>query len=69
MEIATNRPAIVVTLGPIEWMTADEAWVTVTRTRTVVLSAHPGRVVADVRTGFSLKGGDSGAVKSRPRWS
>jgi hypothetical protein len=32
VEIATKRPAIVVTVGPIEWMKADEAWVTVTQT-------------------------------------
>ena len=32
----------------------------------MVLSPRPGRVVADVRTGFSLEGGDSRGVKSRP---
>src|SRR5512143_1346669 len=32
VEIATGRSAIVVTAGPIEWVKADEAWVTVTQT-------------------------------------
>jgi hypothetical protein len=31
VEIATKRTAIVVTAGPIEWVKADEAWVTVTQ--------------------------------------
>jgi hypothetical protein len=29
VENITLRPAIVVTAGPIEWIAADEAWVTV----------------------------------------
>jgi hypothetical protein len=30
VESATSRPAVIVTVGPIDWRAEDEAWVTVT---------------------------------------
>jgi hypothetical protein len=48
VEIATRRTAIVVTVGPIEWVKADEAWVTVTQTWTASKSLRrPYRVVRE----------------------
>ena len=48
LEIATKRSAILVTAGPIEWVKADEAWVTVTQTWTVSRSLRrPYRVVRE----------------------
>ena len=48
VEIATRRPAIVVTVGPIEWVKADEAWVTVTQTWSASKSLRrPYRVVRE----------------------
>jgi hypothetical protein len=40
VELATDRPAVVITAGPIEWVGDDEAWVTVRYFRTAVLSAQ-----------------------------
>ena len=40
IEIATDRPAVLITAGPIEWVTDDEAWVTVRYFRTALLSAQ-----------------------------
>jgi hypothetical protein len=40
VEIATDRPAVLITAGPIEWVEDDEAWVTVRYFRTVILSAE-----------------------------
>jgi hypothetical protein len=34
VESATSRPAVIVTVGPIDWRADDEAWVTVTYFRT-----------------------------------
>jgi hypothetical protein len=34
IEAATSRPAVIVTVGPIDWRAEDEAWVTVTYFRT-----------------------------------
>ena len=39
VELATDRPAVLITAGPIEWMEDDEAWVTVRYYRTALLSA------------------------------
>ena len=39
VEAMTLRPAIIVTAGPIEWIAADEAWVTVSYFRSARLSA------------------------------
>jgi hypothetical protein len=39
IEAMTLRPAIIVTAGPMEWIAADEAWVTVSYFRTARLSA------------------------------
>jgi hypothetical protein len=47
VEIATDRPAILVTAGPIDWVKDDEAWVTVRYFRTPLLSAQ--RVYRAVR--------------------
>jgi hypothetical protein len=40
VEIATDRPAVLITAGPIEWVSEDEAWVTVRYFRTALLSAQ-----------------------------
>jgi hypothetical protein len=48
VEIATRRTAILVTVGPIEWVKPDEAWVTVTQTwSTSRFVRHPYRVVRE----------------------
>ncbi len=48
VEIATKRTAVVVTAGPIEWVKADEAWVTVTETWSASRSSRrPYRVVRE----------------------
>ncbi len=39
VESTTLRPAVIVTVGPIEWRADDEAWVTVTYFRTRTQSA------------------------------
>jgi hypothetical protein len=39
VESMTLRPAVIVTVGPIEWRADDEAWVTVTYFRTKTQSA------------------------------
>ncbi|PYQ04242.1 MAG: hypothetical protein DMF82_11205 [Acidobacteria bacterium] len=39
VEATTLRPAVIVTVGPIEWRADDEAWVTVTYFRTRSQSA------------------------------
>jgi hypothetical protein len=39
IEAMTRRPAIIVTAGPMEWIAADEAWVTVSYFRTARMSA------------------------------
>jgi hypothetical protein len=40
VELATDRPAVLITAGPIEWAEDDEAWVTVRYFRTAILSAE-----------------------------
>jgi hypothetical protein len=40
VELATDRPAVLITAGPVEWVEDDEAWVTVRYFRTPVLSAE-----------------------------
>ena len=40
VEIATDRPAVLITAGPIEWVSDEEAWVTVRYYRTAILSAQ-----------------------------
>lgn len=40
VEIATDRPAVLITAGPIDWVQNDEAWVTVRYFRTSLLSAQ-----------------------------
>lgn len=48
VEIATKRTAIVIAVGPIEWVKADEAWVTVTQTWSASRSLRrPYRVVRE----------------------
>ncbi len=55
VEIATARPAVIVTAGPIDWVAEDEAWVTVTYYRTRLLSAERRyRVVREPRGWVSL---------------
>jgi hypothetical protein len=39
VESTTGRPAVIVTVGPIDWRSHDEAWVTVTYFRTRIRSA------------------------------
>jgi hypothetical protein len=39
VEATTSRPAVIVTVGPIEWRADDEAWVTVTYFRNKTQSA------------------------------
>lgn len=57
VEIATKRPAIVVTAGPIEWVKADEAWVTVTQTWSASKSLRrPYRVVREPDGGWTSLG-------------
>ena len=63
VEIATSRTAIVVAAGPVEWVKADEAWVTVTQTWSASRSLRsPYRVVREpdgawTSLGPILKGG------------
>lgn len=40
VELATERPAVLITAGPIEWVAEDDAWVTVSYFRTSLLSAQ-----------------------------
>ena len=40
VELATDRPAVLITAGPIERVEDDEAWVTVRYFRTAILSAE-----------------------------
>jgi hypothetical protein len=40
VELATERPAVLITAGPIEWVAEDDAWVTVRYYRTNLLSAQ-----------------------------
>jgi hypothetical protein len=47
VELATERPAVIITAGPIEWVAEDDAWVTVRYFRTNLLSAQ--RVYRAVR--------------------
>jgi hypothetical protein len=39
VESTTGRPAVIVTVGPIDWRSGDEAWVTVNYFRTRIQSA------------------------------
>ena len=52
VEIATSKAAFLVTAGPIEWVAADEAWVTVAYYRTKVLSAQRRYRVVREREGW-----------------
>jgi hypothetical protein len=55
VESTTSRPAVIVTVGPIEWRADDEAWVTVTYFRTKTASAiRRYRVVHEDRGWVSL---------------
>lgn len=55
VETMTLRPAIIVTAGPIEWMAADEAWVTVRYFRSVHTSwLRRYRVVKEQQSWVSL---------------
>jgi hypothetical protein len=55
VEAMTLRPAIIVTAGPIEWIAADEAWVTVRYFRSVHRSAlRRYRVVKELQSWVSL---------------
>ena len=55
VEAMTLRPAIIVTAGPMEWIAADEAWVTVSYFRSARLSAlRRYRVVRERDTWVSL---------------
>jgi hypothetical protein len=57
VQIATKRTAIIVTVGPIEWVKADEAWVTVTQTWSASRSLrHPYRVVREPDGAWSSLG-------------
>ncbi len=59
VEIATKRAAILVTVGPIEWIKADEAWVTVTQTWSTSKSLRrPYRVVREPDGDLDLSGPD-----------
>jgi len=40
VELTTDRPALLITAGPIEWISQDEVWVTVRYFRTALLSAQ-----------------------------
>jgi hypothetical protein len=40
VELASERPAVLITAGPIEWVAEDDAWVTVRYFRTNLLSAE-----------------------------
>jgi hypothetical protein len=73
VEIATKRTAIVVTVGPVEWVKPDEAWVTVTQTWSASRSLrNPYR---GPRTGRQLdgravrpeRGSTPRSTRSRPR--
>jgi hypothetical protein len=52
VEAMTLRPAVIVTAGPIEWVAADEAWVTVTYFRSRHRSATRRYRVVRERTGW-----------------
>ena len=55
VEAMTLRPAIIVTAGPMEWVAADEAWVTVSYFRSARLSAlRRYRVVRERESWVSL---------------
>jgi hypothetical protein len=55
VEATTLRPAIIVTAGPIEWIAADEAWVTVRFYRSARRSAlRRYRVVRELQSWVSL---------------
>ena len=56
VELATDRPAILITAGPIEWVADDEAWVTVRYFRTAVLSAQRLYRVVEERSGWVCLG-------------
>jgi hypothetical protein len=48
VERATGRPAVLITAGGVEWITPDEAWVSVRHYRNRLASgAHPYRVVRE----------------------
>jgi hypothetical protein len=52
VEATTSRPAVIVTVGPIEWRADDEAWVTVTYFRTKTQSAVRRYRVVHEETGW-----------------
>jgi len=52
VEVATSKAAFMVTAGPIEWVAADEAWVTVNYYRTKLLSAKRRYRVVHDRSGW-----------------
>ncbi len=52
VDAMTRRPAVIVTAGPIEWIAADEAWVTVKYFRSARHSAIRRYRVVRERTGW-----------------
>lgn len=56
VELATDRPAVLITAGPIEWVAGDEAWVTVRYYRTAVLSAQRVYRAVEERSGWVCLG-------------
>jgi hypothetical protein len=56
VELATDRPAILITAGPIDRVEEDEAWVTVRYYRTALLSAQRVYRVVEERSGWVCLG-------------
>lgn len=56
VELATDRPAVLITAGPIEWVEDDEVWVTVRYYRTALLSAERVYRTVEERTGWVCLG-------------
>ena len=56
VELATDRPAVLITAGPIEWKAEDEAWVTVRYYRTAVLSAQRVYRAVEEKSGWVCLG-------------
>jgi hypothetical protein len=56
VESTTLRPAVIVTVGPIDWRADDEAWVTVTYFRTSAQSAIRRYRVVHERSGWVCLG-------------
>ena len=52
VERTTRTPAVLITAGPVEWIAADEAWVTVSHFRTRLHSGVRTYRVVKERTGW-----------------